>query len=273
VRVGFIGLGEMGLPMAANLVRAGHVVTGYDLDQARLEAAEAAGVERAATTAAAALAADAVITMLRTGAQTQELLAGDGGLAASVMPGRPLDTVIMSTAEPELVADLARGTAGRLAIVDAPVSGGVRGAEAATLAILAAGPPEAVERVRPLLDALGGAVFVLGPEAGLGQAAKVANQVMMGAALAGTMEALALARAYGLEDAAVREAVLAGTGASWVLDHWSWMRSLWEAYEPGGALDILIKDLRATIAAGVRHDVSLPATALALERLLERIDG
>jgi 3-hydroxyisobutyrate dehydrogenase-like beta-hydroxyacid dehydrogenase len=96
---------------------------------------------------------------------------------------------------------------------------------------------------------------------------------MMGAALAGTMEAFALGRAYGLEDAAVREAVMAGTGASWVLDHWSWMRSLWEAYEPGNALDILIKDLRATIEAGARHDVPLTSTALALERLLERRDG
>ena len=157
--------------------------------------------------------------MVRTGAQTEELLAR--------LPD-PLDVLMMSTVEPELAAELGRRHAGRLTIVDAPVSGGVRGAEAATLAIYAAGPPDALARVRPLLEVLGGSIFVLGSEPGLGQAAKVANQVMMGAALAGTMEGLGLARAYGLEDDAVIDAVLAGTGASWVLDHWPWMRSLWE---------------------------------------------
>jgi len=136
---------------------------------------------------------------------------------------------------------------------------------------MAAGPIEALNRVRPLLDVLGSSVFVLGSEPGLGQAAKVANQVMMGAALAGTMEGLELARAYGLEDRPVIEAVLAGTGAGWVLDHWDWMRSLWEEYEPGNALDILIKDLRATAEAGERQGVPLPATALALQRLLDQI--
>jgi len=256
--VAWIGLGEMGVPMAANLAAAGYRVLGFDLDPAR----SAPGVEAAASAQEAAAAADVAVTMVRTGAQTEELLA--------TLPG-PLDVLIMSTLEPELAAELGHRHAGRLTIVDAPVSGGVRGAEAATLAIYAAGPPDAVARVRPLLDVLGGRIFLLGDKPGLGQAAKVANQVMMGAAIAGTMEGLELARAYGLDDAAVCEAVLAGTGASWVLDHWPWMRSLWEEYEPGNALDILLKDLRATAAAGERQGVRLPATELALERLLSRI--
>ncbi len=256
--VAWIGLGEMGLPMAANLAAAGYRVLGFDLDPSR----SAPGVEVVASAEEAAAAADVAVTMVRTGAQTEELLAR--------LPD-PLDVLMMSTVEPELAAEVGRRHAGRLTIVDAPVSGGVRGAEAATLAIYAAGPPDALARVRPLLEVLGGSIFVLGSEPGLGQAAKVANQVMMGAALAGTMEGLGLARAYGLEDDAVIDAVLAGTGASWVLDHWPWMRSLWEQYEPGNALDILLKDLRATAEAGERQGVPLPSTALALERLLERI--
>ena len=260
--VGWIGLGEMGLPMAGHLVAAGHRVVGFDLDPARI----VAGAERASSAAEAVSEAELVVTMVRTGAQTEALLET---LAAAVE--RPVDVVMMSTLDPDLAAELGRRHAGRLTLVDAPVSGGVRGAETATLAIMAAGPPDALERVRPVLDLLGSSVFVLGSEPGLGQAAKVANQVMMGAALAGTMEGLGLARAYGLEDAPVIDAVLSGTGASWVLDHWEWMRSLWEEYEPGNALDILIKDLRATIEAGERQGVPLPSTALALERLLEQI--
>jgi 3-hydroxyisobutyrate dehydrogenase-like beta-hydroxyacid dehydrogenase len=257
VTVAWIGLGEMGVPMAANLAAAGHRVLGFDLDPMR----SVPGVERAASAQEAASAADVAVTMVRTGKQIEELL--------ETLPG-PLDVLMMTTLEPELAAELGRRHAGTLTIVDAPVSGGVRGAEAATLAVYAAGPPAALARVRPLLDILGSNVFVLGDTPGLGQAAKVANQVMMGAALAGTMEGLALARAYGLDDEVVREAVLAGTGASWVLDHWPWMRSLWEEYEPGNALDILIKDLKATAEAGARQDVPLPATNLALERLLEK---
>jgi 3-hydroxyisobutyrate dehydrogenase-like beta-hydroxyacid dehydrogenase len=256
--VAWIGLGEMGGPMAGNLAAAGYRVLGFDVDPSR----SAPGVEAAESAEEAAAAADVAVTMVRTGAQTEELLA--------TLPG-PLDVLVMSTLEPELAAELARRHAGRLTIVDAPVSGGVRGAEAATLAIYAAGPPDALERVRPLLDVLGGTVFVLGNEAGLGQAAKVANQVMMGAALAGTIEGLALSRAYDLDDEPVCRAVLAGTGASWVLEHWAWMRSLWEEYEPGNALDILIKDLRATAETGERRGVPLPSTALALERLLQQI--
>jgi 3-hydroxyisobutyrate dehydrogenase len=125
------------------------------------------------------------------------------------------------------------------------VSGGVRGAEARTLSIMAAGDRAAFDAARPLLDELGSTVRYLGPRPGLGQAAKLANQLMMTVALAGTVEGLALAERYGLERDQVLEVVGAGTGSSWVLEHWDWMRSLWEGYEPGNALDVLLKDMRA----------------------------
>ena len=266
--VGWIGLGEMGLPMTANLARAGHRVLGHDLEPARVAAAYEAGVETAGSAAGAA-AADVVVTMVRTGAQTEELLEA---LAGAVEGGRTLDVVVMSTLGPELMEALAARTAERLTLVDAPVSGGVRGAEAGTLAIMTAGPPAALGRVRPLLEVLGGSIFEFGPRPGAAQAAKLANQVMMAASIAGTLEALDLSRTYGLRDEAVCEAVAAGTGASWVLEHWPWMRSLWERYEPGNALDILVKDLRAVVTQGARREVELPVAALALSRLIAESD-
>ncbi len=272
--VAWIGLGEMGLPMSANLCRAGYRVYGFDVDAARLAAAATLGVEPAASAAGAAARADVTVSMLRTGAQTEALLVGEAGLAAAAAGGRrPLVVVVMSTLEPELMRRLADATAGRLTLVDGPVSGGVRGAEAGSLAILAAGPAAALARVRPLFEVLGDAIFELGSEPGAGQAAKLANQVMMAAALAGTLEALELSRTYGLADDAVCAAVAAGTGASWVLDNWPWMRRLWEEYVPENALDILIKDLRAVVVSGAARGVELRVSAFALERLVAERDG
>ena len=246
--VGWIGLGEMGLPMAANLRRSGIAVIAFDIAASRLAAATAAGIVPASSARAVADEADVVVAMLRTTAQVEELLGGADGLAAAVPASAVLDVIVMSTLDPEAMERLAARTAGRLRIVDAPVSGGVRGAEDASLAIMASGPAEALARVEAAVRRARRRVFEVGDRPGLGQAVKLANQVMMAAALAGTTEALTLSRSYGLEDEAVCAAVCAGTGASWVLEHWPWMSSLWERYEPGNSLDILVKDIRGTLA-------------------------
>jgi 3-hydroxyisobutyrate dehydrogenase len=269
--VGWIGLGEMGLPMAANLVAAGYAVTGHDLDGGRLEAAAAAGVDAADSLAALVERADLLVTMLRTGAQTEQLLLGEGGLAALGAGG---DVVVMSTMDPPSMRRLASVAAGHgMTVLDVPVSGGVRGAEDATLSVMASGPADALARVRPLLQLLGARVHVLGDEPGMSQAAKLANQVMMAVAIAGTYEALALAADYGLDGAPVIAAVGDGTGASWPLAHWDWMRSLWEEYEPDNALDILDKDLKAVIAAVAERDAQMPVTQATFERLTALWDG
>ncbi|HYC80810.1 MAG TPA: NAD(P)-dependent oxidoreductase [Solirubrobacterales bacterium] len=270
--IGWIGLGEMGLPMAANLAAAGHRVVGLDRDPSRVEAASRAGVE-VADSLPALLAADpaVLVTMLRTGAQTAELLTGPEGVAATA--NRPLDVVMMSTMDPPSVERLAGECAGHdLTLLDVPVSGGVRGAEAGTLSIMASGDPAALDRVRPLLEPLGARVHELGARPGASQAAKLANQVMMATAIAGTYEALALAGDYGLEPEPVIGAVLDGTGASWPLAHWDWMRSLWEEYEPESALDILDKDLKAVIAAVRERGADLPVTEATFARLTELWD-
>lgn len=269
--VGWVGLGEMGLPMAANLVAAGHAVLGLDRDQARVGQAAAAGVRPADSLAELVAGADVLVTMLRTGAQTEALLLGADGIAPLV--ARDVDVVVMSTMDPPTIARLARdASAHRMTVLDVPVSGGVRGAEARTLSIMASGDPAAMQRVAPLLEPLGAQIHRLGDVPGLSQAAKLANQVMMAVAIAGTHEALSLAADYGMTPEPVIEAVLGGTGQSWPLAHWDWMRSLWEEYEPDNALDILDKDLKAVIAAVRERGADLPVTEATFARLTQLWD-
>ena len=270
--IGWIGLGEMGLPMSANLVAAGHTVYGFDLDPDKCAAAAKAGVEIVDSTAELVERGELLVSMLRTGAQTEALLLGDGGLA-ELAAGEPRDVVVMSTLDPPAMERLAEECAARgLTIFDVPVSGGVRGAEAATLSIMASGDAAGLERIRPLLEPLGARIHVLGERPGMSQAAKLANQVMMAVAIAGTYEALGLAEDYGMEPGPVIEAVLDGTGQSWPLAHWDWMRSLWEDYEPENALDILDKDLKAVIRAVREREADMPVTEATFARLTELWD-
>jgi 3-hydroxyisobutyrate dehydrogenase len=270
--IGWIGLGEMGLPMSANLVAAGHTVYGFDLDPDKCAAAAKAGVQIVDSSAELVERGELLVSMLRTGVQTEALLLGDGGLA-ELAAGGPRDVVVMSTLDPPAMERLAAECATRgLTIFDVPVSGGVRGAEAATLSIMASGEAAGLERIRPLLEPLGARIHVLGERPGMSQAAKLANQVMMAVAIAGTYEALGLAKDYGMEPGPVIEAVLDGTGQSWPLAHWDWMRSLWEDYEPENALDILDKDLKAVIRAVREREADMPVTEVTFARLTELWD-
>jgi len=248
VTVGFVGLGEMGLPMAANLVQSGHDVVGFDTDAAALERARELGVRTGDPAQA-----DVTIVMVRTLPQVE---AAVERLAASPV------VIVMSTADPPGIEQLAARSP--TPVLDAPVSGGVRGARARTLSIMVSGERSAFDEVRPLLEELGSTVRWLGEKPGLGQAAKLANQLMMTVALAGTVEGIALGERYGLERDQLVEVVAAGTGSSWVLQNWDWMRSLWEEYEPGNALDVLLKDMRALF----RDEHDSPVAQAAFERLL-----
>jgi 3-hydroxyisobutyrate dehydrogenase len=271
--VGWVGLGEMGVPMAANLVAAGHTVHGFDLNAERCAEAAARGVEIAPSLADLVAGTGTLVTMLRTGAQTEALVLGEGGVA-ELATGGPRDVVVMSTLDPPAMERLADECAGRgLTLFDVPVSGGVKGAEAATLSIMAAGDPAGLERIRPLLEPLGARIHELGPRPGMSQAAKLANQVMMAVAIAGTHEALGLAADYGMEPGPVIGAVLDGTGASWPLANWDWMLSLWESYEPENALDILDKDLKAVMAAVRERGAEMPVTEATFTALTELWDG
>lgn len=249
--VGVIGLGAMGAPMAANLARAGYEVAGYDV-RGTGEATSVAEV--------ASRAGRAVIVIVRTRPQVEEVVAGLD------RPG--LDVVVMSTIDPGTMERLASELAGRgMTAVDAPVSGGVAGAEAGTLAIMAAGPPAAIERCRPLFDVVGRVTFTIGDRPGMGQAVKLANQLMLAVGMLAAQEGLRLAGAYGLEAADVLPVIERSTGASWAAGNWETVLSWWRDYEPGGSLDIIAKDLRSLLDGAAERRVPLPVAALAFQRL------
>jgi 3-hydroxyisobutyrate dehydrogenase len=266
--VAFIGLGEMGMPMAAHVAASGRSVRAYDaLGERRSPAAER-GVDWAASVAdATAAATRTVVVMVRTLAQVEDAVFGADGVLAA---GRdPLDVVVMSTVDPGSLRDVAERAAVRGAtVVDAPVSGGRKGAEDASLAIMASGPPDALHRVDPLLQLLGRHVHHVGEEAGHGQAVKLANQAMMAAAMAGTVEGLEIAERHGVDPQRVLDVVVHGTGGGWVVRNWDWMRSLWQDYEPGNALDVLDKDMRALLDVAGREWMALPVAAASFQRLV-----
>ena len=263
--VGFIGLGAMGKPMARNLAKRGFSVRGFDLRTEALEALVQAGGQLAASVAEAAAGADALVLMVVNAAQAEAILFTDGALAA--MPENGV-VVLMATCPPGAVERIAaRVLAAGRRFIDAPVSGGVVGAEAATLTIMAAAPQATFEAARPVLDALGDKVFHVGVEPGQGAMVKTVNQLLCGVHIAVTAEALSLAAKVGV-DLDVMLGILSGSSAS------SWMlknrgpRMLQTDPEVTSAVDIFVKDLGIVLEAGRDVKVALPLAALAHQMFL-----
>ena len=262
VTIGFIGIGDMGRPMAGRLAQAGHRVAAYDVDAAR---AAQPGLQPCASVAEACRGAAVVISIVRTLAQTEAVVAE---VEAAAAPGTIL--VVMSTISPSAMAAIAERLGARgIDVLDAPVSGGTAGAEAGTLAVMVGGPAAVLERVRPLLEVLGNNLFHAGERAGDGQALKLANQLMLAVNMLGAYEGLKLARSYGLEPERVLPAIGVSTGMSWVSEHWETVRGWWEGRPSGGALDIIYKDLRSLLADAAELRLSYPVAALAFNLLRE----
>lgn len=260
--VGFVGLGAMGGPMAANLVRAGFDVVGVEVSEPRRAEAARAGVRLAGSVAEAARAATrVVISIVRDGDQTREVVRGPQGLLAA---GRQnLVFVCMSTLDPGSLESLSRelGEAG-VEVVDAPVSGGVSGARQGTLTIMLAGAGGTVAGVRPLLEAMGGNLFPVGDRPGMAQAAKLANQLMLAVNMLGISEGLRLATSHGVDESQLMELLAVSTGGSWAVRNWDDVSAFWQSAEPGGTLEIILKDLRSTLREADQEDLSVPVTAL-----------
>ncbi|HYF06663.1 MAG TPA: 3-hydroxyisobutyrate dehydrogenase, partial [Acetobacteraceae bacterium] len=211
-RIGFAGVGNMGGPMARNLLKAGHQVTAFDLVPAALEAVVQAGATRAARAAETARGAEFVITMLPAGQHVRDAWIGAGGLAAACGPDAILidcSTIDVATAREVAAA------AGR-PMLDAPVSGGVMGAEAATLTFMVGGPAEAFAKAEAVLKSMGRNVLLCG-ESGAGQAAKVCNNMTLAATMIVTCEAFVLAEKLGLSHQALFEVMKNSSGQSWAL--------------------------------------------------------
>lgn len=263
--IGFVGLGAMGLPMALNLRKAGFAVRGFDLNPAARAALAAAGGTIAASAAEAAGGLDVLVLMVVNAAQVEAVLFEDGAAAALAEGGT---VIVMATCPPRAVAAIAaRIEAMGRRLVDAPVSGGVAGAIAAGLTIMAAAAAPVFAAIRPVLKAMGGKIVHVGPEPGQGAMVKTVNQLLCGVHLAAAAEALALASRVGV-DAAVMLDIVGGSAAS------SWMlrdrgpRMLQADPEVTSAVDIFVKDLGIVMEAGRDTKAALPLAALAHQMFL-----
>ncbi|MFF5260333.1 NAD(P)-dependent oxidoreductase [Actinomadura viridis] len=262
--IGFIGLGAMGLGMAANLVKGGHEVHGYDPSPERREEAEAAGIHLAASPLEAARASSGVVlSVVRDAAQTREVLLGEDGVARA---GKPLTAVVASTLDPSTMRALAGELDGHgVTAVDTTMSGGPWGAEAGTLTLMVSAPAALFERLRPLLDLMGANIFHIGERVGTAQAAKLAVQLTFGVNMMGVFEAIRLVDEYGVDEEQLMSMLSVSVGGSWVVDNWRRVKPWWEHYVPGEDLDILLKDMRSVQREADEHGFPMPVTALAFQ--------
>lgn len=254
MKIGFIGLGNMGAPMAANLAKAGHQVAGFDVAQTTAE-----GVEAASSAAEVCQDADVVITMLPNGDILRHV-------SAEIHPAMNEGAVHVdcSTVDVQSARDVAEQAKNQgLLSIDAPVSGGITGAAAGTLTFMAGGDDIAFERVTPLLEIMGQKAVLCGPS-GSGQAAKICNNMILGITMIGTCEAFALADKLGLDRQAMFDVVSTSSGYSWTMNAYCPAPGIGPQspadnnYEPGFAADLMLKDLRLSQTAAEAVDADTP---------------
>ncbi len=267
-RIGFIGLGVMGLPMAGHLATAGHALTVYDLNQQVLTRLQAnhPGVAVAASPKDVGASSDIVITMLPNGAHVQATALGPEGLIHGLRPGALLlDT---SSSEPwHTTETAARLAEAGIAMVDAPVSGAEAGAVAGELVFMVGGETAAVERVRPLLDIMGKQLFHLGP-IGAGHAMKSINNLITAVTFMATAEGLVAGKAFGLDPAIMTDVLNQSTGMSWISQTHITQRILSRKFDDAFKLDLMVKDIGIAlqVADHLELDLPLSTTAQALWR-------
>ena len=272
-QIGFVGLGNMGGPMARNLLKAGHKVTAYDIVPAALDAVEKAGATRAANAADAARGAAFVITMLPAGQHVRDAWLGAGGMATACDPNAIL--IDCSTIDVATARDVA-AKAGR-PMLDAPVSGGMMGAEAATLTFMVGGPVEACERADPILKAMGRNIIRCG-DAGAGQAAKVCNNMTLAATMIVTCEAFVMAEKLGLSHQALFDVMSKSSAQSWALTSYCPVPGPVPTspanrdYTPGFAAALMAKDLGLAQDAAASVGATAPFGARALAMFRQFVD-
>ena len=270
MKVGFIGTGTMGQPMLANLVRKGFRAIAYDTAPAALDAAVRLGAERAGSAAETAAAADLVITMLPSSANVETVYLGVGGLLEAVPRGRLC--VDMSTIDPGTSQRVAARLQERgLRFLDAPVSGGVGGATAGTLAIMVGGEAADLEEARPVLAAMGASIIHVGA-VGTGEVAKLCNNLIAGSALIAVAEAFRIAEAFGVDPQILTDVITKSSGATWVMGNMHPVPGIVETaassrqYTPGFMTDLMAKDLGLAVNAAREKRVPV-AVAPAAQQL------
>ncbi|PSB38334.1 NAD(P)-dependent oxidoreductase [Aphanothece minutissima] len=261
--VGFIGLGALGAPMAANLLAQGFPLTVHNRHRDRELPLAAAGALRAATPAAAARGADVLALCLSDDAAVAAVLLGEGGDAAAAVEGLAPGALVVdfTTIAPATSRAMADALAERsVAYLDAPVTGGTEGARAGTLAVLVGGAAADLERARPVLQAVGRTITAIGP-VGAGQAAKAVNQVLVAGSYAAVAEAMALGQRLGLPMEEVRQALVGGAAGSWALEHRAGAMLRGE-FPLGFRLRLHRKDLAIALEAATAGGLELPVAEL-----------
>lgn len=273
MRIGLIGLGFMGKPMARNLAAAGAVMTVHNRSRASVDELASEGMTPATSPLEVAETTDIIITMLTDTPAVEAVMTGPNGVFDGLSAGKLV--IDMSTTKVPATRILGEGAAGKGAdYVDAPVSGGTIGAENGTLTIMAGGSDEAFVKALPVLNVLGQRITHVGP-IGTGQVAKAANQVIVGLNIGAVAEALALARRAGADPAKVREALSGGFADSRILEVHG-QRMIDGAFEPGAKSTIQRKDMDQALELAEQLGLEMPATSLSrdlYDKLIANGDG
>ncbi|MDN8614541.1 3-hydroxyisobutyrate dehydrogenase [Variovorax ginsengisoli] len=267
MKIAFIGLGNMGGPMALNLLKAGHTLSAFDLSAEACKKFAAEGLAIAASAAETVASAEVVISMLPASAHVEALYLGSDGLLEKIAPGALVidsSTIAAATSRKVAEAGVKRG----IAVIDAPVSGGTGGAIAGTLTFMVGGAEADLERARPVLEKMGANIFHAGA-AGAGQTAKICNNMLLGILMIGTSEAIALGVANGLDPKVLSEIMRRSSGGNWALEKYNPLPGVMEnapaskGYAGGFGTDLMLKDLGLAQenAAAVRASTPLGGLA------------
>ena len=267
MKIAFIGLGNMGGPMALNLHKAGHEVQAFDLSKPACDKLAADGVAIAASANAAVQGAEAIVTMLPASQHVEGLFLGNGNLLASIAKGTlVIDSSTIAAATSQKVAKAAE--AAGIDFIDAPVSGGTGGAIAGTLTFMVGGDAADLERARPILEKMGANIFHAG-SVGAGQTAKICNNMLLGILMAGTSEAIALGVANGLDPKVLSEIMRRSSGGNWALEKYNPYPGVMETapaskgYAGGFGTDLMLKDLGLAQENAAAVKASTPLGGLA----------
>ena len=267
MKIAFIGLGNMGGPMAINLHKAGHSVKAFDLSADALAKVKAEGVQIAASAQDAVQGAEAIVTMLPASQHVEGLFLGNGNLLASIAKGTlVIDSSTIAAATSQKVAKAAE--AAGIDFIDAPVSGGTGGAIAGTLTFMVGGSTAQLERARPLLEKMGANIFHAGA-VGAGQTAKICNNMLLGILMVGTSEAIALGVANGLDPKVLSEIMRRSSGGNWALEKYNPYPGVHEnapaskGYAGGFGTDLMLKDLGLSQENAMAMKATTPLGAMA----------
>ncbi|MEM1507010.1 MAG: 2-hydroxy-3-oxopropionate reductase [Candidatus Bathyarchaeia archaeon] len=268
-RIGFIGLGIMGKPMAINLLRAGYPLTVWNRTRSKMDDLIAMGAYGASSPKEVAERSDVVITMVTDSSDVEEVILGSNGVIHGAKPG--LIVVDMSTISPAVTRRIAEELAKKgVKMLDAPVSGGEKGAREATLSIMVGGPGDTFEECLPIFEALGKKITYMGPS-GMGQTAKLCNQVICALNIQAVCEGLMLGAKAGLDLKKLLEAISAGAASSWMLINLG-PKMIERDFKPGFKIRHQQKDLRLALELAAELNLPLPGTAL-VHQLLRIVEA